>query len=487
MCFPQVIEKERPDGVLVSMGGQTALNVGCELHESGALAKYNVRVLGTPIEAIKKTEDREAFAECLKQIGESCARSTSATTVADAASAAKAIGYPVLVRAAYALGGLGSGFAANETELCQLAKEALAVSPQILIDQDLRGWKEVEYEVVRDIHDNCITVCNMENFDPLGIHTGDSIVVAPSQTLSNREYFDLRRVSIKVVRHLGVVGECNIQFALDPNSERYCIIEVNARLSRSSALASKATGYPLAYVATKLALGKDLVQLRNSVTKSTTACFEPSLDYVVVKMPRWDLHKFDKANRDLGSSMKSVGEVMAIGRKFEEAFQKALRMVDSSSSGFVSKNTKTSMSEAEATHRQETMLMKVRSPSPERVKHIAEAFNDGCTVGQVHRVTRIDMWFLHKLKRLSNMMTAVRPKQLSEITNAEMQCLKCHGFSDLAIAAAVGVSPMRVRKKRVAAKIVPFVKQIDSECGVGMHCLFLLLLLYATRGTHFDE
>ena len=323
-----IIRKEKPDGIIVSMGGQTALNVGIKLWNSGELQAENVEVLGTQIPVIEATEDREIFSAKLKEINETIALSYSATNIKEALEAGNKIGYPVLVRAAFALGGLGSGFAANDQEMTDLAEKAFACSSQILIDQDLRGWKELEYEVVRDVSDNCVTVCNMENFDPLGIHTGDSIVVAPSQTLTNREYFMLRRTALKVVRHLGIVGECNIQYALNPESEEYCIIEVNARLSRSSALASKATGYPLAYVATKLSLGRNLVSIRNSVTKTTTACFEPSMDYCVVKMPRWDLNKFQRVSNKLGSSMLSVGEVMAIGRSFEETIQKACRMVN---------------------------------------------------------------------------------------------------------------------------------------------------------------
>ena len=355
-----VIEKERPDSILVSMGGQTALNVGVSLYNDGTFEKYGVKVLGTPIPTIINTEDRQLFAGKLDEIGESLAKSISANSIEEALEASKIIGFPLLVRAAFALGGLGSGFANDREELLELATKAFASSSQIILDEDLRGWKEVEYEVVRDAKDNCVTVCNMENFDPLGIHTGDSIVIAPSQTLSNEEYFKLREVAVKVVRHLGIVGECNIQYALNPHSERYCIIEVNARLSRSSALASKATGYPLAYVAAKLALGKDLVLVRNSVTQTTTACFEPALDYCVAKVPRWDLKKFQKygfffllfcffffffffsfysflfhrVSNKLGSSMKSIGEVMAIGRNFEEVIQKAVRMVDPTMSGW---------------------------------------------------------------------------------------------------------------------------------------------------------
>ena len=331
----EVIRKERPDGILISFGGQTALNVGLELERSGVLTEFGVAVMGTPTRAVIATEDREIFSNILQSIGETAALSYAATNVEDAVANALKIGYPVLVRAAYALGGLGSGFASNEAELRELLAKSFAASDQVLLDQDLRGWKEIEYEVVRDCNNNCITVCNMENFDPLGVHTGDSIVIAPSQTLSNSEYYKLRTCALKVVRHLGIVGECNIQYAMDPHSERYCIIEVNARLSRSSALASKATGYPLAYVAAKLALGHDLVSLRNSVTKTTTACFEPALDYCVVKVPRWDLKKFgSRVDTRIGSAMKSVGEVMSIGRTFEEAIQKAVRMVNPNLAGF---------------------------------------------------------------------------------------------------------------------------------------------------------
>jgi carbamoyl-phosphate synthase/aspartate carbamoyltransferase len=423
-----VINKEKPDGIIVSMGGQTALNVGVELWQSGRLQAAGVEVLGTQIPVIVATEDREIFSEKLKEIGETIALSYSATTIDEAIEAANKIGYPVLIRAAYALGGLGSGFAANDDEIKTMAAKAFATSSQILIDQDLRGWKELEYEVVRDNCDNCITVCNMENFDPLGIHTGDSIVVAPSQTLTNREYFMLRRTAIKVVRHLGIVGECNIQYALDPESERYCIIEVNARLSRSSALASKATGYPLAYVATKISLGKDLVSIRNSVTKTTTACFEPSLDYCVVKMPRWDLKKFSRVSNKLGSSMLSVGEVMSIGRTFEETIQKACRMVNPSLDGLEGEDSGLIDDSVDL----ETRL---RTPTDTRLFAVQVAFERGWTVERVHDLTKIDNWFLSKLKNIATMRKAVvAGGSLDVLTGTNgamrMKVLKMAGFSD---------------------------------------------------------
>eukprot|EP00948_MAST-09A_sp_MAST-9A-sp1_P003695 g3695.t1 len=413
----EVIDKEKPDSCLFSMGGQTALNVGVKLFESGELEKRGIRVLGTQIPTIVATEDRELFATKLAEIDEKCARTLPAYTVDEAKEAAKTIGYPVLVRAAFALGGLGSGFAANETELIALASKALSQSSQILIDQDLRGWKEVEYEVVRDNRDNCITVCNMENFDPLGIHTGDSIVVAPSQTLSNEEYFRLRTTALKVVRHLGVVGECNIQYALNPHSEEYCIIEVNARLSRSSALASKATGYPLAYVAAKLSLGMDLVTVRNQVTKSTTACFEPSLDYCVVKLPRFDLKKFSKVSNKMGSSMKSVGEVMAIGRNFEETIQKAIRMLDPSMDGFESlpdekldsyRNALAMGATKEELKKIMNVEYRLKVPDHQRIFAVAEAFDQGYTVDQIYDLSKIDRWFLSKLKNINDLKHAMK-------------------------------------------------------------------------------
>ena len=434
-----IIRKERPDGIIVSMGGQTALNVGVELWRRGDLQREGVEVLGTQIPVIEATEDREIFSEKLKEIDETIALSYSATNVEEAVEAANKIGYPVLIRAAYALGGLGSGFASNDEELKVMAAKAFSTSGQILIDQDLRGWKELEYEVVRDASDNCITVCNMENFDPLGIHTGDSIVVAPSQTLTNREYFMLRRTAIKVVRHLGIVGECNIQYALHPESERYCIIEVNARLSRSSALASKATGYPLAYVATKLSLGKDLVSIRNSVTKTTTACFEPSLDYCVVKMPRWDLKKFSRVSNKLGSSMLSVGEVMAIGRTFEEVIQKACRMVNPALDGLDGEDSNLI---------DDSIPLEVRltTPTDTRLFAVQTAFELGWDVDRVHELTKIDRWFLAKLRIIATMRNAVKEsgslKSLLKVNGRDrMRALKVAGFSDRQVRSSFLVCP----------------------------------------------
>ena len=423
-----IIRKEKPDGIIVSMGGQTALNVGVELWRRGELQKAGVEVLGTQIPVIEATEDREIFSEKLKEIGETIALSYSATSVEEALVVAKKIGYPVLIRAAYALGGLGSGFAANDTELKEMAAKAFATSTQILIDQDLRGWKELEYEVVRDSSDNCITVCNMENFDPLGIHTGDSIVVAPSQTLTNREYFMLRRTAIKVVRHLGIVGECNIQYALHPESERYCIIEVNARLSRSSALASKATGYPLAYVATKLSLGKNLVSIQNSITKTTTACFEPSLDYCVLKMPRWDLKKFNRVSNKLGSSMLSVGEVMAIGRTFEEVIQKACRMVNPALDGLEGEDSNIIDEDSD-------LEAHLKVPTDTRLFAVQRALERGWSIDKVFELTKIDRWFLNKLKIIADMRLACRKagsleQLLAENPRNRLRRLKQAGFSD---------------------------------------------------------
>lgn len=423
-----IIRKEKPDGIIVSMGGQTALNVGVELWNTGQLQAEGVEVLGTQIPVIVATEDREIFSQKLKEIDETIALSYSATTVDEAVVAANKIGYPVLIRAAFALGGLGSGFVDNDAELKDMALKAFSTSSQILIDQDLRGWKELEYEVVRDSSDNCVTVCNMENFDPLGIHTGDSIVVAPSQTLTNREYFMLRRTALKVVRHLGIVGECNIQYALHPESERYCIIEVNARLSRSSALASKATGYPLAYVATKLSLGKNLVSIRNSVTKTTTACFEPSLDYCVVKMPRWDLKKFARVSNKLGSSMMSIGEVMAIGRTFEEVIQKACRMVNPALDGL----------EGEDSNLVDDSLdleFQLKNPTDTRLFSVQRAFEIGWSVDKIHSITKIDKWFLSKLSNIATMRKAVKQGgSLDDLTSTNgwhrLRELKIAGFSD---------------------------------------------------------
>jgi carbamoyl-phosphate synthase small subunit len=460
-----IIRKERPDGIIVSMGGQTALNVGVQLWRSGELQAEGVEVLGTQIPVIVATEDREIFSEKLKEIDETIALSYSATNIEEAVVAANKIGYPVLIRAAYALGGLGSGFAENDAELKTMAAKAFSTSDQILIDQDLRGWKELEYEVVRDNSDNCITVCNMENFDPLGIHTGDSIVVAPSQTLTNREYFMLRRTALKVVRHLGIVGECNIQYALHPESERYCIIEVNARLSRSSALASKATGYPLAYVATKLSLGKNLVSIRNSVTKTTTACFEPSLDYCVLKMPRWDLKKFSRVSNKLGSSMLSVGEVMSIGRSFEEVMQKACRMVNPNLDGLEGNYSGL----VDESFDLETQLT---TPTDTRLFAVQTALENGWSVDKVHDLTKIDRWFLSKLNNIATMRkAAMAAGSLDNLTSnngrERMRQLKMAGFSDRQIARYVGLpgtldGESRVRDRRKYLGVTPVVKQIDT-------------------------
>ena len=399
----KVIQKERPDGILLSFGGQTALNCGVALWKEGILDKYNVQVLGTPVQAIMDTEDRELFVERLDEINVNTIKSHACESYEQARNAADDLGYPVIIRAAYALGGLGSGFCDNEQELETVAKKALSFSPQILVEKSLRGWKEVEYEVVRDQYDNCITVCNMENFDPLGIHTGESIVVAPSQTLCNKDYHKLRELSIKIIRHVGIVGECNVQYALDPNSEDYRVIEVNARLSRSSALASKATGYPLAFVAAKLGLGYGLFELKNSVTKTTSAFFEPALDYVICKIPRWDLGKFQGVDRELGSSMKSVGEVMAIGRNFEEAIQKGLRMIGQGMHGFV-ENKEIVIPDVDAA---------LRQPTDKRIFVISKAFRAGYSVEQIHELTKIDNWFLYKLKGIIE--TAEKLEALSDL------------------------------------------------------------------------
>ena len=460
----RVLDKEQPDCLLVSMGGQTALNVGIALYESGDLARRGVHVLGTPIQTVIDTEDRELFKERLDEIHEKLALSYPATTVEEAIEVAERIGYPVLVRSAFALGGLGSGFAESREELVELVSRSFTCSEQLLIDKDLRGWKEIEYEVVRDCYDNCVTVCNMENFDPLGIHTGDSIVVAPSQTLTNREYMMLRDTAIKVVRHLGVIGECNIQYALNPESEEYCIIEVNARLSRSSALASKATGYPLAYVAAKLALGNNLIQISNRVTGTTTACFEPSLDYCVVKVPRWDLKKFHRVSPLLGSCMKSVGEVMSIGRRFEEALQKAVRMVNPLVQGFDLPAVE--WSEAE-------VLSLLKHPDDRRIHAIALAMERGMSVADIHAVTKIDKWFLNKLDHIHRARAWLKGRALAELGKERMKVLKCLGFSDLQIANALAFSAEQaglskrekeslVRAQRKAEGVVPVVKQVDT-------------------------
>lgn len=455
----RVIAKERPDGILLSFGGQTALNCGVELYKNGILERYGIEVLGTPVQAIIDTEDREKFIQRLNEIGVKTIRSHAVESTAQAHEAANELGYPVIVRAAYALGGLGSGFCNNGMELDSLCEKAFSFSPQILVEKSLKGWKEIEYEVVRDSYDNCITVCNMENFDPLGIHTGESIVVAPSQTLSNSEYHKLRELSIRIVRHIGIVGECNVQYALDPESEDYRVIEVNARLSRSSALASKATGYPLAFVAAKLGLGYGLFELKNSVTKSTSAFFEPALDYVVCKIPRWDLGKFHGVERELGSSMKSVGEVMAIGRTFEEAIQKGLRMIGQGMHGFV-ENKELVIADIDKS---------LWEPTDKRIFVISKAMRAGYTVGQIHILTKIDKWFLYKLQ---NIMDTSR--ELHSITDLQSlpECLlrkaKRQGFSDFQIARAIGFdddaerAALRVRDYRKTMGIVPVVSQIDT-------------------------
>ncbi len=474
----RIIAKERPDGILLSFGGQTALNCGVDLYQRGVLEKYGVQVLGTPVQAIIDTEDRDLFVRRLDEIDVKTIKSEACSSVEEVRKAAAALGFPVILRAAYALGGLGSGFCDNEAQLETQAEEAFSFSPQVLVEKSLKGWKEIEYEVVRDRFDNCITVCNMENFDPLGIHTGESIVVAPSQTLSNSEYHKLRALAIKIIRHIGIVGECNVQYALDPNSEDYRVIEVNARLSRSSALASKATGYPLAFVAAKLGLGYGLFDLKNSVTKTTSAFFEPALDYVVCKIPRWDLTKFQGVKRQLGSSMKSVGEVMAIGRTFEEALQKGLRMIGQGMHGFVEnheikiKDINQSLSE----------------PTDMRIFVVSKALQMGFTVEQIHQLTMIDRWFLQKLShlvsidqqlhefsQLAEMVEFMEPLELIEYLEAPefvelLRDAKIYGFSDFQIARAFGLEAVMsmekagllVREWRKELGVVPTVSQIDT-------------------------
>ncbi len=448
----KVIEKERPDGILLSFGGQTALNAGLELFQKGILEKYNVSVLGTPVRAIIDTEDRERFINRLKEIDVETARSGIASTVKQALDVAGKLGYPVMVRVAYALGGLGSGICRNAAELKEHASKSLAHAKQILIEEYLSGWKEIEYEVVRDAADNCITVCNMENFDPMGIHTGESIVVAPSQTLTNSEYHKLREIAIRVIRHLGIVGECNIQYALDPKSENYRVIEVNARLSRSSALASKATGYPLAFVAAKLALGYHLPDLKNSITKTTSAFFEPALDYVVVKIPRWDLKKFRLVSRKIGSGMKSVGEVMAIGRHFEEALQKGLRMLETGANGLV----------ANPNFRFKNITDELSAPTEERVFAIMQAFDQGFTVDEIHQLSHIDKWFLHKLDRVAEITGQLRLFKKSRIPDDLLKRAKQAGFADKQIAALISVNENQVRKWRHESNLHPVIRQIDT-------------------------
>ena len=474
----RVIEKERPDGILLSFGGQTALNCGVELYEKGVLEKYGVRVLGTPVQAIIDTEDRDLFVKRLDEIGVKTIKSEACNTVEEVQKAAHALGFPVILRAAYALGGLGSGFCDNEAELLSQAEEAFSFSPQVLVEKSLKGWKEIEYEVVRDRYDNCITVCNMENFDPLGIHTGESIVVAPSQTLTNSEYHMLRALAIKIIRHIGIVGECNVQYAFDPQSEDYRVIEVNARLSRSSALASKATGYPLAFVAAKLGLGYGLFDLKNAVTKTTSAFFEPALDYAVVKIPRWDLTKFHGVKRQLGSSMKSVGEVMAIGRTFEEALQKGLRMIGQGMHGFV-ENHEIKIAD---------IATALREPTDMRIFVVSKAMKIGYTIEQIHQLTKIDRWFLQKLKHivdidqqlkdnalLSEVSEFMEPSEFMEyLRSPEIYRLLCaakiYGFSDFQVGRAIGLenrmkmeqAGLTIRKWRKELGIVPTVNQIDT-------------------------
>ena len=457
----EVIKKERPDGILLSFGGQTALNCGVELYRNGILDKYNVKVLGTPVQAIIDTEDRELFVEKLDEIGVKTIKSEACENMEQARKAAAELGYPVIIRAAYALGGLGSGFADNEEELMKIAEKAFSFSPQVLVEKSLKGWKEIEYEVVRDRYDNCITVCNMENFDPLGIHTGESIVIAPSQTLTNSEYHKLRALAIKIIRHIGIVGECNVQYAFDPQSEDYRVIEVNARLSRSSALASKATGYPLAFVAAKLGMGYGLFELKNSVTKTTSAFFEPALDYVVCKIPRWDLSKFRGVDKELGSSMKSVGEVMAIGRNFEEAIQKGLRMIGQGMHGFV-ENKELEIEDIDAA---------LREPTDKRVFVISKAMHKGYTVDQIHELTKIDKWFLEKLQHIIDIDEAMKKCNINTLDKELLRTAKVYGFTDFQIARAVGLedelksmrkASLVVRNRRKNYGILPVVKQIDT-------------------------
>ena len=457
----RVIQKEKPDGILLSFGGQTALNCGVELYRQGILEKYDVKVLGTPVQAIMDTEDRELFVEKLDEINVKTIKSEACENIEQTRKAAAELGYPVIIRAAYALGGLGSGFADNEEELNKLAEKAFSFSPQVLVEKSLKGWKEIEYEVVRDRYDNCITVCNMENFDPLGIHTGESIVIAPSQTLSNSEYHKLRALAIKIIRHIGIVGECNVQYAFDPKSEDYRVIEVNARLSRSSALASKATGYPLAFVAAKLGMGYGLFELKNSVTKTTSAFFEPALDYVVCKIPRWDLSKFRGVDKELGSSMKSVGEVMAIGRNFEEAIQKGLRMIGQGMHGFV-ENKELEIDDIDAA---------LREPTDKRVFVISKAMHKGYTVDQIHDLTKIDKWFLEKLKHIIDIDEEMKKCNINTIGQDLLRTAKVYGFTDFQVARAVGLeqelgnmhkAALLVRNKRKSYGILPVVKQIDT-------------------------
>ncbi|NOQ25591.1 MAG: carbamoyl-phosphate synthase (glutamine-hydrolyzing) large subunit [Bacteroidales bacterium] len=457
----KVIRKEKPEGILLAFGGQTALNCGVELYKSGILEKYNIEVLGTPVQAIMDTEDRELFVKKLDEINVNTIKSIAVTDIESAKTAATELGYPVIIRAAFTLGGQGSGFCDNNEEIEVLAKKAFSFSPQLLIEKSLKGWKEVEYEVVRDKYDNCITVCNMENFDPLGVHTGESIVVAPSQTLTNTEYHKLRSLAIKIIKHIGIVGECNVQYALDPDSEDYRVIEVNARLSRSSALASKATGYPLAFVAAKLGLGFGLHELKNSVTKTTTACFEPALDYIVCKIPRWDLNKFIGVSKQIGSSMKSVGEIMSIGRTFEEAIQKGLRMIGQGMHGFV----------ANKEIKVDDIDKELAEPTDKRIFVIAKAISEGYSIEKIHDLTKIDNWFLYKLKNIFDAETKISGfNNLNDLPKDILIRAKQFGFSDFQIARLIFSSDdkdiendlMKVRNFRIENKITPIVKQIDT-------------------------
>jgi len=454
----RIIEKEKPDGVMLAWGGQTALNCGVELQENGVFEKYNVQVLGTPVDVINKTEDRKVFNEELSKIGVTFPKSHACVNKEEAYSALEKLGYPVIVRAAFTLGGGGSGFAVNEKEFEEIISNAFAYSPQILVEESLKGWKEVEYEVVRDKNDNCITVCNMENFDPLGIHTGESIVIAPSQTLSNEEYQMLRSVATKTIRHLGIVGECNIQYALDPHSQEYRVIEVNARLSRSSALASKATGYPLAYVAAKLALGYTLDELKNSITGVTSALFEPSLDYVALKVPRWDLNKFRKVSTVISSEMKSVGEIMALGRNFEEVLQKGLRMLQIGAQGI-----------SHHPFSYDDIKEELVNPTPLRVFAVYEALKMGMSIDEIHELTRIDNWFLEKIQRILTKELKIKEEGLTE---SNLKSAKKEGFSDSQISKICeenfpGKYPdeMDIRAKRKEWGIIPVTKKIDTLAG----------------------
>jgi carbamoyl-phosphate synthase large subunit len=447
----KIIEKEKPDGILLGFGGQTALNVGVELYEKKILEKHNVKVLGTPVETIKDTEDRFLFGEKVNEAGLKIAVSKTVHNVEEAIEAAENIGFPVMVRIAYALGGLGSGIVENKEELTEKANRAFSFTNQILIEESLYGWKEVEYEIVRDKFNNCITVCNMENVDPMGIHTGDSIVVAPVQTLSAKENFKLRSIGIKLIRHLGIVGECNIQYALSPTSDDYRIIEVNARLSRSSALASKATGYPLAFVATKLAIGYNLNEIENIITKETSSCFEPALDYIVLKFPRWDLQKFGKVNKELGSEMKSVGEVMAIGRSFEEVLQKAIRMLDIGMKGFVCNNIET-----------DNLNNQIEKPTDKRIYFVSKALQQGYSIDRINELSKIDKWFLYKMKNIVDVQSSLNGKKISNLSAEEILIAKQKGFSDKQIAMLTNCDEVEIRNRRKELNILPSIKQIDT-------------------------